>query len=288
MTWSSYASWFAGPLLEIILLTCMIRSGSRRTFPRFFSYVFFQIVKSVVLFFAFRYFGEDAYFEAYWTGNALSVTFAVVVMDEILRRIFDEFGSTQRLVTTIFRWSCGLLFLLAIIGTFSSGEDRAERIMAVVISFDRNLRLMEVGLFLLLMILCRLLGNFWRQPVFGIALGFGVFASVELILVSFVIWHGSNGHAATISLVKSLAYNLVTLVWIGYLRREPHLVPRLEPVSPMSPDFAMATAGMSDPDHFMVRVEQAVDRVLSRSDWPRPATNRSRVVGRRPSPEESN
>jgi len=35
-------------------------------------------------------------------------------------------------------------------------------------------------------------------------------------------------------------------------------------------------------------VEQAVDRVLSRSDWPRPATEGSRLVGRKPNPEEGN
>jgi hypothetical protein len=50
-----------------------------------------------------------------------------------------------------------------------------------------------------------------------------------------------------------------------------------------------ASTAVSDPDaSFMLRVEQAVDRVLSRTDWPRPDAQGSRIVSRKPNPEESN
>ena len=285
-----YGSWLAGPLLQITLLIFMVRCKYHAAFPRFFSYILFQTLKSACLFVAYRYFPGENYFDAYWTGNALSVIFAVAVMDEILRSLFKEYGGIQSLGTTIFRWSCGLLLLLAIIGALSSGEAGGDRVVAAVFAFDRSIRLMQVGLFLLLMLLCRVLRDCWRQPVFGIALGFGVFASTELILLSFVMWYG-DGHAAMISLLKSTAYNAITLVWIGYLKRQPQLVPRVQAVANSNP-LGLAFAGSAnipDPDAgFMLRVEQAVDRVLSRNDWPRPSTNGSRVVGRKPNPEEGN
>lgn len=289
MNWLMYGSWLAGPLLQITLLVFMVRHKLHAAFPRFFFYILFQTLKSACLFFAYKYFPES-YFEAYWTGNAVSVIFAVAVMDEILRSLFKEYGGIQRLGTTIFRWSCGLLLLLAIVAALSSGEAGGDRVVAAVFAFDRSMRLMQVGLFLLLMLLCRLLKNCWRQPVFGIALGFGVFASVELILVSVVMWLG-NGHAATISLVKSAAYNAVTLVWIGYLKQQPELVPKVEATTNASTlGMALAASGaVSDPDAgFMLRVEQAVDRVLSRGDWPRPSTKGNRIVSRKPNPEEGN
>jgi hypothetical protein len=289
MNWSMYGSWLAGPLLQITLLVCMVRHKSHTAFPRFFSYILFQTLKSACLFVAFRYFPES-YFEAYWTGNAVSVILAVAVMDEILRSLFKEYGGIQSLGTTIFRWSCGLLLLIAIIGALSSGEAGGDRVVAAVFAFDRSMRLMQVGLFLLLMLLCRVLRNCWRQPVFGIALGFGVFASVELILLSVVMWFGDS-HGATISLLKSTAYNAVTLAWIGYLRQEPQLVPRVEAaMNPNTLGMALATSGaVPDPDtSLMLRVEQAVDRVLSRGDWPRPITKGSRIVSRKPHPEEGN
>jgi len=238
----------------------------------------------------YRYFSPESYFEAYWTGNAVSVIFTVAVMDEILRSLFKEYGGVQILGTTIFRWSCGLLFLLAILGALSSSEAGGDRVVAVVFSFDRSMRLMQVGLFLVLMLLCRFLRNYSRQQVFGIALGFGVFASVELILVSFVMWYG-NGQEAVVSLLKSTAYNAVTLVWIGYLKQQPQLVPRVEAATHANTiGIAWAASGaVPDPDaSFMLRVEQAVDRVLSRSDWPRPTAKGSRIVSRKPNPEEGN
>jgi len=289
MKWLIDLNWLAGPLLQITLLVFMVRNEYHKTFPRFFSYILFQTIKSACLFVAFRYFAES-YFDAYWTGNAVSVIFAVAVMDEILRSLFKEYGGIQILGTTIFRWSCGLLFLLAILGALSSGEGGGDRVVAVVFSFDRSVRLMQVGLFLLLLLLCRVLRNCWRQQVFGIALGFGVFASIELILISFVMWYG-NSHGAIISLLKSTAYNAVTLVWIGYLKQEPQLVPRVEPGGNTNPlGMALATSGVAfDSDAgFMLRIEQAVDRVLSRSDWPRPAVQGSRIVSRKPNPEEGN
>ena len=290
MNWLTYVNWLAGPLLQITLLIFMVRHKSHKVFPRFFSYILFQTLKSACLFFVYRYLPPESYFEAYWTGNALSVIFTVAVMDEILRNLFEEYGGIQILGTTIFRWSCGLLLLLAILGAWSSSEAGGDRVVAVVFSFDRSMRLMQVGLFLVLMLLCRFLKNYSRQQVFGIALGFGVFASVELILVSFVMWYG-NGQPAIISLLKSTAYNVVTLVWIGYLKQQPQLVPRLEAATNEN-TIGMAWAAsvaMPVPDaSFMLRVEQAVDRVLSCSDWPRPIANGPRIVSRKPNPEEGN
>lgn len=282
MTWIKDVNWITGPLLQITLLVFMIRNGHLKAFPRFFSYILFQTLKSVCLFLTYRYF-PDNYFDVYWTGNALSVIFALAVMDEILRRLFREYGGIQFLGTTIFRWSCVLLLLVAIVGAASAGESSGDRIVAVVFAFDRSVRLMQVGIFLLLMLLSRVLKDCWKQPVFGIALGFGIFASIELVLVSFVMLTG-NDYGAVVSLIKMTAYNAVTLVWIGYLRWVPEPAAESNLLHmPVTAETALAAdAG------FMLRVEDAVDRVLSRSEWPRPAVRGARIVGRKPTTEERN
>lgn len=290
MNWLMYVSWFAGPLLQITLSIFMVRRGFHKLFPRFFTYILFQTLKSTCLFIAFRYFSNEIYFDAYWTGNATSVLLTVAVMDEILRNLFKEYGGVQIVGTTIFRWSCGLLLVLAVLSALSNRDGAADTVVAAVFGFERGVRVMQVGFFLLLMLLSRALKNCWRQPVFGIALGFGVFASVELILVSFVLAHG-NIHGAKISLIKSMAFNLVTLVWTGYLSQHPERVPSVDGILAAGAS-GMAFAGpegMADGDMgFMLRVEQAVDRVLSRSDWPRSNVEASQVVGRRPRPEDNN
>jgi hypothetical protein len=287
MNWLTYASWLAGPALEITLLTFMFRRKLQLVFPRFFSYILFQVIKSGILFLVYRYYPES-YFDAYWTGNAVSVLLAVTVMDEILHELFKQYGGIQNLGSVIFRWACGLLLLLSIVNAFWSQQANADRILSAVLAFDRSVRMMQCGLVLLLMVLSRVLRNFWQQHVFGIALGFGLFASVELILVSVVVHYG-RGPAAIVSLAKSLAYNGVTLLWVMYLSRQPQSIPEID-LAPQLNALNVALVG-SNPaaeSDFLTMVEQAVDRVLSRNSWPRPPIKGSQIVGRQPEPEERN
>ena len=283
MNWLTYLSWVAGPALESILLACMVHRKLHRVFPRFFSYIIFQILKSGILFLVYRLY-EQRYFEAYWTGNAISVVLAVAVMDEMLQHVFKDYGGAQNLGAVIFRWSCGLLLVLAIVTAFTSEQGSADRVVAGVLTFDRSVRVMQCGLFCLLMVLCRLLKNCWRQQVVGIALGFGIFASIEMILVSAAMRYGGSV-GPTISLAKSVAYNAVTILWIGYLSQLPQSIPAVE----MAPRLEVALADpAAGTEAFISMVERAVEEVISRNPWPRPRTNGPHVVGREPGPGESN
>jgi len=278
--------WFLGPVLQIALLVFMIRRRLHPVFPRFFSYIVFQLVKSGVLFAVYRYRHEN-YFDAYWTGNAISVLLAVTVMDEILHNLLKQYGGIQSLASLIFRWACGLLLLLAIVNAISSQQSGADRVVSAVLSFDRSVRVMQCGLCFLLLILTRFLRNCWRQHVFGIALGFGIFASIELMLVS-IVMHFGDGPAAVVSLAKSAAYNAVTLLWIMYLKRQSEPLLEVE-LAPQRSGLKLALATSTEaPDNFLSMVEQAVDRVLSRAAWSRPTVKGSQVVGRKPGREERN
>ena len=286
-----YFNWFLGPVLEATLLAFMIRRNLRATFPRFFTYILFQVIKSGVLFGIYHYY-HDNYFDAYWAGNALSILLAVTVMDEIWKNLFHGYAGIQDLGSILFRWACVVMFLIAIASAFPGRENNADRVVAAVLAFDRSMRLMQCGLFFLVLLLCRLLKHFWRHHVFGIALGFGIFASVELILVSILSRFGSN-QIAVISLIKSATYNAVTLLWISYLRQpSPALTGEIgAPDSLHTWNAELLTESSTTPgdETFLTMVEQAVERVLTRtSPWPRPATKGSRIVSRRPSPEDRN
>src|SRR5438270_2756869 len=281
-----FVTWLLGPVLQTILLVFMVRRKIHTVFPRFFSYVVFQIVKSGILFLIYRY-RQENYFDAYLTCNAISVLLAVTVLDEILLNLLKQYGGIQSLASLIFRWACGLLLLLSIVNAFSSQETSADRVVSAVLAFDRSVRLMQCGLCFLLLILCRFLRNCWRQHVFGIALGFGIFASIELIVVS-ILMHFGDGPVAIVSMVKGTAYNAITFLWILYLRRESESFEVVDMAPQLSGLNAALLASPDAGDSFMSVVEQAVDRVLSRSSWPRPSMNGSQIIGRKPEPEERN
>lgn len=287
MTPSMYISWLLGPALQAALLAVMFHRKLHRNFPQFFYYILFQIIKTAVLFVVYRHY-ESSYFDAYWTGNAISILLAVLVMDEILHNLFQEYGGLQNLGSLIFRWACGLLLLLSIVNALSTQAATAERVVTAVLSFDRSVRLMQCGLVLLLLLLCRIVSHCWRQHVFGIALGFGVSASVELILVSLVMHYGDRA-ASTVSLVNSGAYNLVTLIWIGYLSQRRQSVPQMAVAPQLNAlNLAIVESSPGGEIRFLSMVEEAVDRVLSRGSWQRPPAQGPHVVARKPEPEERN
>jgi hypothetical protein len=282
-----YVSWLVGPVLQITLLIFMIRRKLQVVFPRFFSYIVLQIVKSGFLFLIYRY-NHENYFDAYWSGNAISVLLAVTVMDEILHNLLKQYGGIQSLTSIIFRWACGLLLLLSIVNAFSSQQTSADRVVSAVLAFDRSVRVMQCGLFFLLMILCRFLRNCWRQHVFGIALGFGIFASIELMLVS-IVMHFGDAPVAILSLVKSAAYNGVTLLWIMCLRRQRESILEIDVAPQFSAlNVSLVASTQAGDIGFLSMVEQAVDRVLSRGSWPRPSVKGSEIIGRKPEREERN
>jgi hypothetical protein len=287
MNWLMYISWLLGPALQITLLTFMFQRKLHLVFPRFFSYILFQVVKSGFLFIIYQRY-QGSYFDAYWVGNAISVILAVAVLDEILHHLFQKYVGIQNLGYIIFRWACGLLLALSIVNAFSSQAATADRIVTAVLSFDRSVRVMQCGLVLLLLVLCRLLRHSWRQHVFGIALGFGVFASIELVLVSIVMRYG-DGAAALVSLVKSAAYNGVTLIWILYLRRQSHSIPEVFATPQLNALNLRIVASAPGGDvSLLTMVQEAVDRVLSRDSSPRLPVQRSHLASRKAESKERN
>jgi len=79
---------------------------------------------------------------------------------------------------------------------------------------QRCVRVIQVGLVLFLMVFSDYVGVSWRQRSFGIALGFGGFATVELLVVTL----RSSGYLSLVAtdLANMAAYNLGILIWLGY------------------------------------------------------------------------
>src|SRR5215475_7007296 len=217
MQWSMYTSWLLGRSLDFILLVLMVRRRLQVTFPRFFSYLIFQLVEFIILFGVYH-FNQGNYFKAYWTLNAVGVLISVAVLDEIWRSLFQGYEGIQGLGLILFRWACALMLLIAIVGALTYQQSGADRVVAAVLAFDRSVRLMQCGLFFLVLLLCRFLKNFWRDQIFGIALGFGIFAGVEVGVVTIMTRFGM-GHRDILSLINAVTYNVVLLLWVGYLRQ---------------------------------------------------------------------
>jgi len=86
--------------------------------------------------------------------------------------------------------------------------------MQAIITAQRCVRMVQVGMVLFLIFFAQFLGVSRRERSFGIALGFGSFAVVELALIA--SWVGNHLGNPWVSFVNMIAYNTSLSIWLGY------------------------------------------------------------------------
>jgi len=96
------------------------------------------------------------------------------------------------------------MLLVSVVVAFSNSGNSDPLIQAIT-TLQRSVRMVQCGLILFLLLFSRFLGVSKRQQSFGIALGFGLFASVELILIA--LNSGGLLGIAHISLINTTMYD---------------------------------------------------------------------------------
>jgi hypothetical protein len=208
------ALWIAHPVLEVTLAGVMYWRRLHRAFPVFFAYIVFQVVNFLVLFPIYQSGSVMPYFYAYWVSAAISLAIGFKVIHEIFLDVLRPYPNLKDLGTLLFKWAALVMLLVAMVVTAASQPGSETLLGQAVIIVQRCVRVIQCGLILFLLFFSRHLGVSRRQFSFGIALGFGSFACVELVGLALI--SGGQIHAITVSLINTSAYSLSILTWIGY------------------------------------------------------------------------
>src|ERR1700740_3324346 len=214
---ANMALWLAHPLLQGTLLAIMLWRKLYRTFPFFFAYIAFQIVSFAVTF-PFR---DDRYyrifFNFYWLTTAVSVVLGFFVIREIFLDVFRPYHTLRDLGSVLFKWAGLVMLMVAGVVAASTTSGTEHPLQTGIMTLQRSVRVVQCGLILFLLVFSRYLGTNWRQKSFGIALGFGAFASVELALVAINAATDNVFNQVLSSFMNMAVYNVSILVWIGYM-----------------------------------------------------------------------
>jgi hypothetical protein len=209
-----YGLWFAHPVLETAIAAFMVWRGLHRKFRYFFAYVVTQIVSFAVVFAAYWH-SYNALFYFYWSCSAVSAAFGFGVIYEVFVDVFRSFHTLRDLGTVLFKWAGLVMLLVAGVVSVSTNAADMPPWMQAIMTTQRCVRIIQVGMVLFLLFFANYLGVSRRQRSFGIALGFGSFAVVELALVA--SWVGHHLGNPWLSIVNMTAYNLSLSVWLGYI-----------------------------------------------------------------------
>jgi hypothetical protein len=211
-----YGLWIAHPVLQLSIAVFMLRRGLHRKFPFFFGYILTQIVTFAVFFPAYWYNRNSAIsFYVYWACNAISVAFGFGVIHEIFVDVFRSFHTLRDLGTVLFKWAGLVMLLIAGVVSVSANSSSIAPWMQAIITGQRCVRIVQVGMVLFLLFFARYVGVSRRRQSFGIALGFGCFAFIELVLVA--SWVGNHLGGLWVNMLNMIAYNGSLLLWLGYI-----------------------------------------------------------------------
>jgi hypothetical protein len=213
-----YCLWVAPHLLQGIILFSMVRRKLHRQFPMFFFYSGFEILQFGILFAIFHShlgFGAE-YRGVYSLGLALSTTIRFGMIHELFKQFFRQYPALEASGRFLFRGATIVLLMVAIGLAVSAPGKSADFLVTATYAFDRTASTLQCGLLVSLFLFSRYFALSWRSPSFGIALGLGIFACVELAAAALRLQSGSFGNTVANLLVMA-TYNDCVLIWMFYL-----------------------------------------------------------------------
>lgn len=229
----SYLIWVVGGLGNAIVLGLMFRRRLLREFPFFFSYLTFHIIEGAISIFFYRHFGRYswAYLYEWWAAQAVGIGLRFGIIWEIFSQVFWPYEGLRHAGAVAFRWAAVLLLVGAIIAAIAGPTHEPDFALKGAVVLERSLDVVQCGLLVLLFLFASYFALTWRNYVFGIALGFGVIASVELLAAALATQFRSFSDMILNSLPR-IAYAGATIIWVVYLAQSEPPRPNLTGLPP--------------------------------------------------------
>jgi hypothetical protein len=218
--------WLLPLALQYAIAIVMYFRGLARRFPFFFTYSLLLPARDLILL-RLPYPGP-VYSRVYWWGEAGAILLSFGIIVEIIWHLTKPYPFLR----TVFKvlWIVAILATLASLAVllWSNGPSGEDLILERVILMQRSARFLQVCVLIVVIGLMSRLGLTWHHDSLGIAIGFGVYAALDLAFLEF----RANLHAVTNTafvLLRSSAYNLAVVIWSFYFlrRREVNSVESL-------------------------------------------------------------
>ncbi len=256
------ALWVLQPALQAAVAVIVFRRRLHMEFPVFFAYTLTQVALFAVEFPVYRWCSSSSYFYTFWIAAAVNVVLAFKIIHEVFLDIFRPYPALRDLGTALFKWAALIMVLVSVVViSITPGWD--DPLMKTILVVQRCVRVIQCGMVLFLLAFCKSLGVSWRRQSFGIVLGFGMFAAVELLTTA--LYSGSHVGGQAVNTINMTAYNGGMILWLLYsvLNRREVLVPVLVP---QRWDHALTDIHPhTDSESLIPMFEHMVDRAFSKA-----------------------
>jgi hypothetical protein len=209
--------WLAPSALLAVVSAVMLRRGLHRDYPLFFLYGAWQVTFNPALF-VFDHVSSitaTQYQTLYWIEELGSIALRFAVIYEIFRALFRPHRALQQVVSLL--TSAGLVGLMvaaAVLASIGPSAGYAEWLVGAQFVLNRAVSIIQCGMLVILFVLVRYFNLSWRSYMFGIAAGFGIFSTTQLV---FSVLQAGWEQSASINFLIMGAYNICVLTWTAYL-----------------------------------------------------------------------
>jgi hypothetical protein len=261
-----YALWVGHPVLQLAVAAVMARRDRYKQFRFFFGYLLAQVISFAIVFPVYLTCSYQTFFYAYSTTAMIGLALGFLVIYEVFVDAFRPYHTLKDLGAVLFKW-LGLVMLLLAAVVAASGSHSSHGLLAdSVLLVERCLLVVQCGLVLFLVIFSRYLGITWKQRSYGIALGFGGYAAIELLVAA--VSAGASVPAAqhSASLVLMTAYNATILTWLAYMNAKQKGLPVPSASQMATQRWEESLKDLRQPatnDSLIPMFESMVDRALS-------------------------
>jgi predicted transporter len=270
-----YILWCVTPFLMTAIVVSMYRRQLHREFPFFFNYAIFQILTFAVEFSLRNWIN---YYWVYWTCSALSLVVTFAVFQEIFKDAFRPYEALRDLSVILFRWCALVVLLVAGMWAITSWHaNQMDNITNGIYLVDRSIRMMQCGLVFFMLLFSEYLGISRRNVVFGVSIGFGFFAAVNMLVMT-ALSHQTIVGKTNLNRLNSAAYLVSALVWLAYtaLPAKERVAVKAAEVS-QKWDSALEDARNAQPaESLLETMDQTVEHLLYHRRPPAKATAESR------------
>jgi len=259
--------WGLEPILSVAIATFMYRRKLHPRFPLFFTFQLFYIPYWIAEFVAYRI-SYRAYFNAFWVLEPFVILLSFANIQELFAAMFRQREGLKDFGAMLFRWAMVVMLLMGVVlATANPGAFERNHFISLVLSLERSVQLMMLGLVIFLIAFSNHLGITSRHPVFGFVAGWGILSSCELLLYA----QRSRFSQNTFNLLHLGAYDTMLLVWLAYVIAKP---PRemLPNMLLRSQRWNEALLEEPEPEEevstLLIGIETLVERALSRVEEP--------------------
>lgn len=230
MNWEraiTYALWVTPIILQFVIAVFMLIRRLHRALPCFFAYTAFEAVRDLALMslYSSRYW----FFYGYWVTEAICILLGIAVIAELFDKLFESYDGLKSLGTLLFRWATMVLVLVAF-ASAATLSPHGSSIPIAALVMERTLRVLQVGLLAFLFLFTSYFGVVLADVLFGVAMGFGLFGALSIVLVAIRLYFGPPV-VGFYTLATSASYNVAVFIWAAFLLRRERAPRALQPPS---------------------------------------------------------